>query len=221
MMTDRTENNLSVFLLPGQKVTFRQCHRISESCDHRQWPRRLIRSTHEHWSNPILGTFPLNSGRFPQIVHSGCIFAETAGVLLKSRPGFEAKMPDRDDPPSGQMTWSVWFPANRRKNIANYLGILTLNPFTNAKRITHALYQNMGDLVANPVDIDTVDDTPNRVQRLVHCTRIIEHITKVAEIKASVHMPSWNTRHRIKRKLNIQVDCVNYRSQTWTQGSNS
>ena len=34
----------------------------------------------------IPGTIPLYPGRFPQIVHSRCIFAETAGVLLKKCP---------------------------------------------------------------------------------------------------------------------------------------
>ena len=48
-----------------------------------------------------------------------------------------------------------------------YSGNPAFKPFTSAKRITHALYQNMGDLVANPVDIDTVDDAPEMVQRLV------------------------------------------------------
>ena len=61
------------------------------------------------------------------------------------------------------MTVDIQFLADNRKNIANYPGILTLDPFKNAKRITHALYQNMGDEVAHPVDIDTVDDAPGRV----------------------------------------------------------
>ena len=68
------------------------------------------------------------------------------------------------------MTVDIQFLADNRKNIANYPGILTLNPFINAKNITHALYQNMGDEVANPVDNDTVDDAPERVQRLLHCS---------------------------------------------------
>ena len=72
----------------------------------------------------------------------------------------------------------------------------------------------MGNHLAHPVDIDTADDAPERVQRRVHCTRIIEHVTKVAEIEASVRMTRWNTWHRIKRKLNILMDCVNYRV-TW------
>ena len=72
------------------------------------------------------------------------------------------------------MTVDIQFLADNRKNIANYPGILTLNPFINAKNITHALYKNMGDEVAHPVDIDTVDDAPEMVQRLVHCTRIIK-----------------------------------------------
>ena len=63
------------------------------------------------------------------------------------------------------MTVDIQFLADNRKNIANYPGILTLNPFINAKNITHALYQNMGDEVAHPVDIDTVDDAPERVHR--------------------------------------------------------
>ena len=56
-------------------------------------------------------------------------------------------MAGRGQSPSGQMTRYIQFLASERKNIANYSGILTLNPFTNAKRITHALYQNMGDEV--------------------------------------------------------------------------
>ena len=55
------------------------------------------------------------------------------------------------------MTRYIRFLASRRKNIANYPGILTLNPFTNAKRITHALYQNMGDLVVEHTGFDTYD----------------------------------------------------------------
>ena len=54
--------------------------------------------------------------------------------------------------------------------MAKSMMIMTLGQSINAKRITHALYQNMGDEVANPVDCDTVDDAPNRVQRRVHCT---------------------------------------------------
>ena len=54
-----------------------------------------------------------------------------------------------------------------------YSGNPAFKPFTNAKRITHALYQNMGDEVANPVDIDTVDDAPERAQRRVHCIRLL------------------------------------------------
>ena len=46
---------------------------------------------------------------------------------------------------------------------------MAFNPFTNAKRITHALYQNMGDEVAHPVDTDTVDDAPERVQEWIQC----------------------------------------------------
>ena len=38
-----------------------------------------------------------------------------------------------------------------------YPYILTLYQSISAKRITHALYQNMGDLMANPVDYDTRD----------------------------------------------------------------
>lgn len=49
-------------------------------------------------ANPIFGTIPHYSGRFAQIVHSGCIFAETAGVLLKKCPGLGDERPDRDDP---------------------------------------------------------------------------------------------------------------------------
>ena len=67
------------------------------------------------------------------------------------------------------MTVEIQFLADNRKNIVNYPGNLTLNPFINAKRITHALYQNMGDEVANPVDNDTVDDAPERVQGRVRC----------------------------------------------------
>ena len=62
------------------------------------------------------------------------------------------------------MTVDIQFLADNRKNIANYPGNQTLNPFTNAKRITHALYQNMGDSMANPVDNDTVDDALKRTQ---------------------------------------------------------
>ena len=47
------------------------------------------------------------------------------------------------------MTVDIQFLADNRKNIANYPGILTLNPFINAKNITHALYQNMGDEVVH------------------------------------------------------------------------
>ena len=47
-------------------------------------------------ADPILGTIPLNSGRFAIIVHSGCIFTETAGFLLKKCPGLEAERPDRE-----------------------------------------------------------------------------------------------------------------------------
>ena len=54
------------------------------------------------------------------------------------------------------MTRYIRFLASRRKNIANYPGILTLYPFTNAKRITHALYQNMGDEVWNDSRNDTI-----------------------------------------------------------------
>ncbi|MDO4990295.1 MAG: hypothetical protein Q4E45_07280, partial [Eubacteriales bacterium] len=46
----------------------------------------------------------------------------------------------------------------------NYPGILTLNPFINAKNITHALYQNMGDEVALHPNFDTRDDCSKRVQ---------------------------------------------------------
>ena len=53
------------------------------------------------------------------------------------------------------MTRYIRFLASAWKKIANYPGILTLNPFINAKRITHALYQNMGDLVANLANYDT------------------------------------------------------------------
>ena len=60
----------------------------------------------------------------------------------------------------------------------------------NIKKRTETLYQSFSPFMANPVDIDTVDDAPNRVQGLVHCTRIIEHVTKVAEIEASARMPS-------------------------------
>ena len=65
-------------------------------------------------------------------------------------------MAGRGQSPSGQMTRYIQFLASERKNIANYSGILTLNPFTNAKRITHALYQNMGDEVAPHAAIDTI-----------------------------------------------------------------
>ena len=36
-----------------------------------------------------------------------------------------------------------------------YSGNPAFKPFTSAKRITHALYQNMGDLVANLANYDT------------------------------------------------------------------
>ena len=45
-----------------------------------------------------------------------------------------------------------------------------------------------------------------------------QSIPILISIMIRAHMPSWNTGHRIKRKLNIQVDCVNYRSRTWTRG---
>ena len=54
------------------------------------------------------------------------------------------------------MKLHIRFIAGKRKNIANYPGNLTLNSFTNAKRITHALYQNMGDEVAPHAAIDTI-----------------------------------------------------------------
>ena len=54
------------------------------------------------------------------------------------------------------MTVDIQFLADNRKNIANYPGILTLNPFINAKNITHALYQNMGDEVAPYAEFDTI-----------------------------------------------------------------
>ena len=43
--------------------------------------------------------------------------------------------------------------------------------------------------MANPVDNDTVDDAPERVQRRVRCTRIIKHVAKVTEIEANARMP--------------------------------
>ena len=40
----------------------------------------------------------------------------------------------------------------------------------NKKERTETLYQSFSPFMANPVDSDTVDDAPNRVQRRVHCT---------------------------------------------------
>ena len=51
-------------------------------------------------------------------------------------------------------TWAV-FIVNFQFSLHNYPGNLTLNPFTNAKRITHALYQNMGDEVVDPRGVDS------------------------------------------------------------------
>ena len=56
--------------------------------------------------------------------------------------------------------------------MSNYSRNLAFKPSANAKNITHVLYQNMGDEVANPVDIDTVDDAPEKMQRRVQCTII-------------------------------------------------
>ena len=54
--------------------------------------------------------------------------------------------------------------------------------------MVHALYQNMGDEVANPVDIDTVDDAPERVQGLVQCTasHLQEHYNCIAFLKSMI-----------------------------------
>ena len=56
------------------------------------------------------------------------------------------------------MTRYIQFLASERKNIAIYPDNLTLNPFTNAKRITHALYQNMGDEVVDPRGVEPLSE---------------------------------------------------------------
>lgn len=45
----------------------------------------------------ILWTIPLNPGRFPRIVHSGCIFAYLASKYHKKFPGIKEKEPDKDN----------------------------------------------------------------------------------------------------------------------------
>ncbi len=57
------------------------------------------------------------------------------------------------------------------------------------KKYHLTLYQKLGGIMANPVDNDTVDDAPERVQRRVRCTRIIKHVAKVTEIEANARMP--------------------------------
>ena len=84
------------------------------------------------------------------------LFCGNGRPFAEKVPWFGSKKAGRGSFPSGQMKLHIRFIAGKRKNIANYPGNLTLNSFTNAKRITHALYQNMGDEVAPHAAIDTI-----------------------------------------------------------------
>ena len=61
----------------------------------------------------------------------------------------------------------------------------------NIKKRTETLYQSFSPFMANPVDIDTVDDAPCRVQEWVQCTRILASSFTMPLI-LRIHNSLWN-----------------------------
>ena len=106
---------------------------------------------------PYSGRFPLYSGRFPQIVQSGCISAAPSPHSAKKSPFPGIRKAGRGRTLSGQMTPFLHFISLGGKLFSLPPYILTFYQSKHSKRTTQASYQNLGGYMASYGNSDTRD----------------------------------------------------------------
>ena len=111
----------------------------------------------------MISSFYLHSGRFLQIVQSGCIFTAPSPIPRKNLRFRASKKAGRERTHSGQMTPFLHFIPSEGALLSIQPHLLTFHSPKHAKRTIKASYQNLGGYMAKYGDSDTRDGCTHRL----------------------------------------------------------